>query len=196
MAADDVFAVSLDTQYNGQNCVNVLHFIQIGADGTGTWQAALLSVWEDNFKVPWIALMVGGVNIVQVRMRRLIPTQTQQTITNIGTVGAHTGAGMPTHAAALLRQRGLTTDEKGTGGQKIVGVPVTEVANGRISKAYSDLMVAYGQEGEVDITDGTSQFKFRQVIYNVPLKSSRKVIHSDGTPRIVTVHSRQLGVGQ
>lgn len=195
MAADDTFSVSCDLTYNGQNCVNVLHFKQIGSDGTGVAMASLETVWDTIYKTLYRGLMVITVNVVQVRVRRLAAVESQSTITAVGLAGTHSGQGMPTHSAALLRQRGSSTDpRKGTGGQKIVGVPRSIVEAGRLTQAYADLLIAYGQLGESDETDGATGYTFRQCILDAA-GNSRIIVHNAATPRLITVRSRQIGVG-
>ena len=196
MPADDIFERSVDMTYQGQNCVNVEHLQQIGADGTGTWQASLLTNWQVAYKPRLKNVMVAGVNIVQVRMRRLFATQTQQTITTINEAGDHLGDGMPGHCAALLRQRGETTDQKGCGGIKFVGVPNQVVLNGKIVVAYAALMELYGDQDESDITDGATGYTFRGGVLSQIDDVFRKILKCYATPRVVTVHSRQIGVGQ
>ena len=196
MPADDVFELNVDMTWGGQNCVNVHHFIQVGGDGTGTWQAALLSVWEDNYKALLLDMMVTAVNIVQVRMRRLLPTQTQQTITTVGETGDILAIGVPTHCAVLLRQRGFPTGRKGTGGVKLCGLDETEVLNGRITVAQAAKVTAYGNVSESNITDGATGYVFRSGVLAQSDDTFRAIEKSQVTPRVVTVRSRQKGVGQ
>lgn len=196
MPALDIFELSVDMTYQGQNVVNVHHKQQIGADGTGTWQASLLTNWQVAYKPRLRAVMTAGINIVQVRMRRLFPTQTQQTITTINEFGLHAGDGMPPHCAALLRQRGQTTGAKGCGGVKFCGVPNQVVLNGKITVAYAALMELYGDQDESDITDGATGYTFRGGVLSQVDNVFRKILKCYATPRVVTVHSRQIGVGQ
>lgn len=195
MAANDVFELSVDMDFGQQNCVNVHHFIQNGVDGTGIWQDALTSVWEDSYEASFLALMTTAVNVVQLRMRRLLPTQTQQTIVSVGELGTHLGASLPTHLACLLRQRGFPTGRKGTGGVKICGVPTSEVLNGKITVAYAAKVTTYGNISEADIVDGATGYSFRSGVLAQSDDTFRAIEKSQVTPRIVTVHSRQIGVG-
>ncbi len=196
MPADDVFELNIDMTISGQNVVNVHHFIQSGVDGTGTWQDALLSVWQDNFKTPLRNCMVQAVTIVQTRMRRLQPTQTQQTIVLDGAIGDILSPALPPHLAVLLRQRAFPTGRKGTGGVKIVGIPDTGVADGRLNEAYKNLVATYGDVSEADITDGATGYTFRAGVLSQVDNVFRAIEKSQVTPRVVTVHSRQIGVGQ
>ncbi len=195
MADQDTLSLSCDLTYNNQNCVNVLHFVQQGASGTGTAMDALGVMWTANYKTLYKGLMTVGVNIVQIRVRRLTVVESQSVITAVGEIGTHSGGGMPTHSSALLRQRGASAAaRRGTGGQKICGVPRSIVKNGRITEAYATLMQAYGVLGESDITESGSGYKFRQIIISVG-GSAGVIVHNSVAPRLVTVRSRQIGVG-
>lgn len=196
MPANDVYELSVDMTYGGQNIVNVHHFVQNGVDGTGTWQDALMQVWTDNFKGPLSDLMVGTVTIVQVRMRRLKVGQTQQTTVAVGLAGQIMSNGLPTHCAVLIRQRAFPTGRKGTGGVKITGVPIDNVENGQIDLALATLCQTYANISEEDITDPGSGFDFRAGVLSQVDDVFRAIEKSQVTPRVVTVQSRQIGVGQ
>lgn len=196
MPASDIFELNVDMTWNGQNCVNVHHFTQVGADGSGTWQAALQSVWEDNYKAPLLDMMVTAVLVVQTRMRRLFPTQTQQTIVSVAENGDLLDIGVPTHCAVLLRQRGFPTGRKGTGGVKLCGAPAGEVLNGRITVAHAAKVATYGNVSEANIVDGATGYTFRSGVLSQVDDVFRAIEKSQVTPRVVTVHSRQIGVGQ
>jgi len=195
MPANDVFELTVDMTHNGQNLANVHHFTQIGGDGTGTWQDALKQIWIDSYRAALKAMMVTAVNIVQIKVRRLFPTQTQSTTTAIGEAGDIIGVGLPTHAAVLLRQRGFPTGRKGTGGVKICGVPIGAQTAGRLSSAAAALVKTYGDVSESDITDGGSNYTMRAGVLSNVDNVLRKIQKSIVTPRIVTVHSRQVNVG-
>lgn len=196
MAAGDLYEFNVDMTYGGQNCVNVHHFVQNGPDGSGLAQVALHAMWLAVYRTPLRAIMTNEVNIVQTRIRRLQPTQTQQTITAVGSLGTHTGTALPPHAACLLRQRGTPSNRKGTGGVKIVGVPEGQVLAGVLEVAYAALVQTYGDVSESDQTDGGTGYVWRSAVYSIIDNTARLIEKSKVTPRIVTVHSRQIGVGQ
>ncbi len=193
MPDGDVYQLSTDLTYNGQNCVNVFHFEQNGTDGTGDPRQDLTDVFNFTYATLFRGLMTVGVQFVQIRVRRLIATKTQTLINTVGSAGTHSGGGMPTHAAALVRQRGETPlARRGTGGLKIVGVPFTVVAAGRLTAAYAGLMQTFGALGEVDHT--LTAWTWRQCILSGG-NVARIIEHTSVAPRIVTVRSRQIGVG-
>ena len=195
MALGDIFELNVDMLFEGQNCVNVHHVIQTSTDGTGTWQVALLGIWTANMEANLLACMVDQVEIVQVRMRRLFPTQTQQTITPRASFGSIAADPLPPHACALIRQRGIPTGRKGTGGVKIIGVPRTLVFDGRITTGYAAILETYAGPMEQDFVHG-SGYEFHYGVLSQVDDSFRAIEKIRATPRIVTVRSRQIGVGQ
>jgi len=56
-------------------------------------------------------------------------------------------------------------------------------------------MVAWGDVAESDQTDATSGFVFRSGVFRPSDGTIRKIVKSFATPRLVTVRSRQIGVG-
>lgn len=195
MPDGDLYEMNVDLTYAGQNCVNVHHFLQIGADGTGDPRSALHQMWFLKYSAKLQTIMVADVTIVQTRIRQLKPIQTQTLITSAGFAGTHTGDALPPHAACLLRQRGFPTGRKGTGGMKIVGVPTSEVKQGIIEVAYAALVQTYGDLSESNQADGTTGFNWRSCVFSQIDGVPRLIEKSKVTPRIVTVHSRQIGVG-
>lgn len=194
MPLGDIFELNVDMLFEGQNCVNVHHVLQTTADGTGTWQAALLNRWTTDMEANLLACMVDQVEIVQVRMRRLFPTQTQQTITPRGSFGGIAADPLPPHCCALIRQRGIPTGRKGTGGVKIIGVPRTLVFDGRITTGYAAILETYSLPMEAELVDG-SGYKFRYGVLAQSDDTFRSIEKTRATPRVVTVRSRQIGVG-
>lgn len=195
MPLNDVYQISIDTTYNNQNCVNVLHYVQITGDGTGDGRQAVADMWDADNQTLFRGLMTVGALVVQTRTRRLAAIESQTLIQAVGSAGTHSGGGMPSGAAALIRQKGLSTDaRKGTGGQKIVAVPYSVVDSGRLTEAYMVLMRAYGALGESDQQDPFATWDFRQCILGSD-DFPRIIQHTSAAPRIVTVRSRQIGVG-
>lgn len=195
MPAGDIMELTVDQTYAGQNIANVHHFLQIGPDGTGTWQNALKDIWTAFFEDKFLDMVIDTLEVIQIRLRRLLPTQTQSSIIARGVPGNITGDGLPPHAATLVRQYGEGADRKGTGGSKIAGVPEAAIEEGRISAAQAALMVAWGDVAESDQTDATSGFVFRSGVFRPSDGTIRKIVKSFATPRLVTVRSRQIGVG-
>lgn len=199
MADQDVYELNVDQTYNGQNLTNVLHFKQDGTDGQGSARVALGDVWKDNFRVPHLNLLVAGITIVQLRIRKLRPTQTQQLLVPIGEIGGVIELGLPPQQCAILSQkgeRGGPQGRRGAGHMKISGVPITVVDTGRINAAYGIQMNTLGAVFEAKLTDVASGFTFDSVTLSLKDLVARVITLSGETSRIRTVYSRSIGVGQ
>lgn len=195
MADQDIFELNVDQRYAGQDVTNVHHFQQQGADGTGPWQTALTSVWSSFYEAVFLNMVINTLEIVQIRLRQLLPTQTQQTISARASFGAIVGDGLPPHCCTLIRQHGEGGTRKGTGGSKITGVPRANVESGRINNAMRILMGLWGDVSENNQTDVATGYVFRSGVFRPADGSFRKIVKSFPTPRIITVRSRQIGVG-
>lgn len=193
MPANDIFEVSVDATYNGEAMTNVMHFIQIGADGTGDARSALNSVWVNDFDVAQRNLQVDSVTHFQQRTRRLFPTQTQSFIAANSATGTFIDNGLPTNQCAILRFYGALAGRKGVGHQKLYGVGTTFILQGRISASYKTLMDAYGDIFKVDRTD-SSGFVFRAGVLGTD-DVLRQIQKTEAMTRIKQVHSRSARVG-
>jgi len=67
MPAGDIYELSVDAQYNGQNVTNVMHMVQIGADGSGDARVAVNAIWVGVFDAPQRVLQVTSVTHTQRR---------------------------------------------------------------------------------------------------------------------------------
>jgi hypothetical protein len=198
MPDGDIYECNVDQTFNGQNLTNVLHFAQVGTDGTGTAREALADIWEANYQNPHRDLLVPAVEIVQLRIRKVLPTQTQQFFDVLNKPGTAVGDGLPPQQCAILAQKGTRGGpggRRGAGHMKISGVPISAQDEGRINVAYSDLMNILGivfKGLHVDIPTG---YTFESVILSMVDSVGRKIIESQSTSRIRTVYSRSIGVG-
>lgn len=198
MPSGDIFECNVDHTYAGQNLTNVLHFLQVGDDGTGSALVAISGIWVTNFKNPHVALLVDSVNIVQLRIRKVQPTQTQQLIFPIGQVGDVVQNGLPPQQCAILEQkgqRGGAKGRRGAGHMKISGVPVTVVDTGRINENYAGDMNTLGDVFQEQLIDGPSGYKFDSIVLSQLDGFARVILFSGPTSRIRTVYSRSIGVG-
>lgn len=199
MPSGDIYEVNLDHTYGGQNLTNVLHFQQDGTDGTGTARDALADIWDDNFKAPHKALLVDSVLLVQLRIRQLFPTQTQQQLVTINETGDVMTNGLPPQQCAILSQKGIRGGPKGrrgAGHMKISGVPVGAVDAGRVNLNYAGDMNTLGLVFADKLTDIPTGYTFDSVTLSNVDNVGRVIEVSGSTSRIRTVYSRSIGVGQ
>lgn len=194
MPANDVFELSVDAIYNTEGMTNVMHFQQVGADGTGDARDALLAIWLGTFDTSQRACQVDSVVHFQDRCRRVLPTQTQTIqVANSG-VGTVVGNGLPTNQCAILRLYGALSGRKGVGHQKMYGVGVAFQLAGRLSLAWRDKVEAYAAPFPFNQTHIPTGYVFRAgVLGNDGVL--RQVQGTDALPRVKTVYSRSSRVG-
>ncbi len=195
MASGDIYELTVDQTYGGQDIVNVHHFVQIGDDGSGDARDALTKMWDDDFKTPFLAVVVDVLNVVQVKARRLFPTQTQQFFLAVGETGTQVQTGLPPQQCAILAQVGTRFGNRGRGYMKISGVPITEVDSGRITAAYATLLNTLGTEHSTNHTASPSGYVFHGAVLSSVDDVARQIQKAGGTSRIKTVYSRSIGVG-
>ena len=193
MPANDVFELSVDSVYNNQSVTNVMHLIQVGADGSGDARDAVLGTWAAQFQAQQALCQVDSVQHFRNRCRRILPTQTQTKIESDVTVGGQAFPGLPTNQCAILRFYGAIAGRKGVGHQKMYGVGINFCQQGRLSTAWRDLCQTYGTQFKSDHAH-ISGYVFRMsVLGNDGV--ARKIQGTDPLPRIKQVHSRSAGVG-
>jgi hypothetical protein len=182
--------------FNGQNVTNVQHFTQVGDDGTGDARNAIAQIWDDDFRVTLKAVLNGTVNIVQTRIRRIQPTQTQQLITAIGELGDGSGPAYPTGSCVIIRLMSISSGRKGTGGVKICGMNNTDIALGRLNVAAANKLQTHANVYADTYTDSGSNYVMVPVVYSRIDNVGREILSAVILTRVKTVHSRQVGVGQ
>lgn len=195
MPDGDIYELTVDCTYGGQDIANVHHFVQVGTDGSGSARESLATVWSDEFKPSFLAVVVDVLNVVQLRIRKLFPTQTQQHVQAIGETGDYVETGLPPQQCAILRQHGTRSGRKGTGHMKISGVPITEVDTGRVTAAYATKLNTLGTAHATSHTDAGTGFVFRSCVLGTTDDVAREIQKAGGTSRIKTCYSRTIGVG-
>lgn len=199
MPDGDIYECNVDQTYGGQVITNVLHFKQAGTDGTGGARQALAEVWMDNYRTPHRNVLCTQVVIDQLRIRKLLPTQTQQYIHTVNESGLIMEIGLPPQQCAILQQkgeRGGPDGRRGAGHMKISGVPNNAVKTGRVDTVYAALMITLGLVFAAQHTDVPSGYTFNSCVLSNVDDVGRTIVNSGPQSRIRTVYSRTIGVGQ
>jgi len=196
MPSGDIYELCVDQTMDGQSICNTYHFLQVGSDGSGDARQAINDIWIYLLEPSYRAAICDSVDIVQARVRRLHPTQTQTLIYSIGTQGGIVTENHPAQTCAILRQHATPLGRRGTGHVKISGVPIANVKNGRIDQAYQVLLDAFGTLLESDQTDAVSGYTMRASVYSNVDQVARAIVNTNALGRVKTVYSRQIGVGQ
>ena len=195
MPANDVYELSIDQLLQGQNLTNVHHCIQIGSDGTGDARAAVTLWWDEHFKENWLDCIVTAVSMVQTRVRRLQPTQTQTLITAATGDGDVLGEGLPSQSCGIIRTYAVPLARRGTGHVKVPGIDIAVTAAGKIDAATESIWNAFAVEMQTDLTETTTGYIFRMGVYSTIDEVLRPIVLAKARPRIKTCHSRSMGVG-
>jgi len=195
MPANDVFEMSVDQTLDSQNLTNVYHFIQTSSDGTGDARSALNALWTLIWKTLYLATVTGAVNMIQTRVRRLHPVQTQTLITANAGAGGIAAESLPPQSCAILRQYATPLARRGTGHVKISGIDVAASESGRIDAAQETLLNAFGAPMASDQTEVASGYVFRMGVYSSIDEQLRPIQSALALGRIKTVYSRSIGVG-
>ncbi|GAH74483.1 unnamed protein product, partial [marine sediment metagenome] len=132
MADGDVYEISLDQDYAGQKLTNVMHFTQVGSNGTGSARDSLNILLGSQMQSLWTAFWVDTLTYTQTRCRRVYPTESQAKTRAVGVPGDIVTVGMPPHLCAILRQYGTRSAGRGVGHIKVAGMSVANVNEGRI----------------------------------------------------------------
>ena len=195
MAAGDVYECSAEMTHNQQQIVMGFHFVQIGADGSGDPRQAVANVWLGNFETPLLACLSSQVQINVLRIRRVLPTQTQSLVATVGTLGTVIGVTLPTNQCAVLRLYGVLAARKGVGNVRMPGIGATFIDEGQVNASYVGLTELFGDAFEVDQTDIPTAFTFRSCVLgtdDVPRQVQRALM----TSRVKQLRSRTIGQGQ
>ena len=195
MPAGDIYQCTAEMNMDNQDIVNVYHFVQIGADGTGDPRQKVGLIWLANFETPLLACMTADVQIDVLRIRRISPTTTQSFITTVGTTGGLPGASLATNQVAVLRLYATKAGRKGIGNLRIPGIDNTFINEGQIDASYVGILEIFGLAFEVDQTDVASGYSFRSVVLGTD-GVGRQVQIVRATSRIKQLRSRTIGQGQ
>lgn len=194
MAKDDIFELTVRSLLNSQNIANVHHFQQTQNDGSGLNLDSLAEIWVASFQTQFLALLVDTFQVVDLSIRRILPTQTQPKVFPIAAFGVSTGGGLPTHACAIVGQWAEPDGRKGSGHVKICGAPVSACDEGRINLAYGTLLNAYADNFKNEQV-ATTGFRFQPGVFSQVDNQCRTILQARGKSRFKTCHSRQIGVG-
>lgn len=196
MPAGDVYESSIDMTFAGQKLTNVIHFVQVGADGTGDPRESVTGILTTDFLPDYQNLVVDSLTFDQVQARRLFPTQTQQWTAASGVVGTQLSDGLPPQSCAILRLYGSRIGNRYVGRQLISGLPTSAVKDGQINNTLMGLLGIYGDHFESSHSFPISGYEFTATILRRADSTNSQIIRAQSLARVRTARSRQLGIGQ
>lgn len=193
MPAGDNYQLVHEAVYNGQSVINVYHWIQIGADGTGDPRQSLANIF--NIQV-WPLIQANTVDeFVQLgyRTKGIIPNETQTLLTTAGLTGDLVEDGLPPNSVTQLTNYGAPLGRKGTGRTLMTGVPESAQQDGVLDILYQGSWVTYETLLIVPVIDGVTSWSFQFGILDTALNVIRPVQRIEVAPRMKTLRSRTIG---
>ena len=194
MPAGDVYQLTAEMTFDNQQVVNGYHFVQVGVDGSGDPREAVALIWNDLFQAPFSNLVSNNLEINNVRVRKVLPIQTQAFVLAVNEQGSVAGDVLPTNMCAVLRLYGILSGRKGIGNLRIPGVVVTFIADGQVDASYVGIAEIFGNLFEADQTEAGSGFVFRSCVLGTD-DVARTVQRAVMTSRIKQLRSRTVGQG-
>jgi len=152
MPDGDTYELSQEAIYEGQSVVNVFHYLQVGADGTGDPRLGLVNAWLDELFGLIIPNLVPEYAMLQFRTRGILLNETQTLLTLNVTNGGNLGDGLPPNSVAMTRNYGERAGRKGTGRTLWTGVPELQTDQGLCELAYLAGWVAYENAAVLPLT--------------------------------------------
>lgn len=193
MPSGDNYQITLDAVYNGQAVVNVFHFVQSGADGTGDVRESLTNIFQAQIW-PLIQARLTSEYVKQGYLAKGIkPNETQTLLTSSVSAGTLVEDGLPPNSVMQMTNYGLREGLKGTGRTLFTGLPESDQANGIINLLDQASWLTYITKMLSTMTDGVLLWSFKFGIYDTASNVIRVVQRMEVQPRLKTLSSRIIG---
>ena len=193
MRAGDNYQLVHAAVYEGQSVVNVYHFIQIGADGTGDPRQSLSDIF--NVQI-WPLIQTQLIDeFVQLgyRTKGIIPNETQTLLNVVAATGDLTDDGLPPNSVMQLTNYGSPLGRKGTGRTLLTGLPEANATDGVWDLTQQAAFAAYATLMTAPVIDGVTSWSFQFGILDTDLNVIRPVQRIEVAPRVKTLRSRTIG---
>jgi len=193
MPSGDNYQLTLEATYNGQAVVNVFHFKQSGADGTGDVRESLADVFQAQVWPLIQARLTDEYEKLGYLTKGIKPNETQTLITSSIANGSLVEDGMPPNSVMQMTNYAVRSGLKGTGRTMFTGLPETDVENGIINLADQASWVTYITKMLATMTDGVLLWSFDFGILDLSTNTIRDVERMEVQPRMKTLRSRTIG---
>ena len=170
MPADDIYEVVHFHRFNEQDMASVLHYKQLGDDGTNNVAAEMLTVGFDRTVLPaWADVVSAGVTFDCVQARRIHPQKGQVWLnTDIVTQGGDkAGEALPAQDQAVIQKHSHAADyDFGflQGWLNLVGMIEADWDRGQILDNYKNDLEQFSTVLENVITE--ADWNFTPVIWS------------------------------
>ena len=135
MAANDVFEARLNFTLYNQKCVNVFHFRQEDADGSGSARAALAALIGVNWVAKYVLAQTDDTTFDSIGVRRVFPTPLQEIVDSVALDGTFSGEAYPPNVTVCMTLYAADGGRRGIGRTYLVGVPEGAANFGAIQDA-------------------------------------------------------------
>lgn len=193
MPAGDNYQLVHDAVYEGQSVVNVYHFIQVGADGTGDPRQSLANIFNIQVWPLQQAHIIDEYTQLGYRTKGIIPNETQTLLTSATNTGDLTDEGLPPNSVLQLTNYGAPLGRKGTGRTMLTGLPESVATDGVWDLGQQAAFATYETLMIVPLIDGVTSWSFQFGILDTALNVIRPVQRIEVAPRVMTLRSRTIG---
>ncbi len=166
MSANDIYEAVVDATYAGQNIATVLHFTQVGGDGSGDPRDSIGLMFTTVFETAMVDGLNDNLSLVALRTRRIFPSETQATTLVLTGVGNVVPQGLPPNQVAVIRTYGNLTGRRGIGRILVSGIPEEDVIKGRLNSDQITLRNVFADLLEADQDDGVTAWLWRACVYS------------------------------
>jgi len=193
MPAGDNYQLVHDAVYEGQSVVNVFHFLQVGADGTGDPRQSLANIFNIQIWPLFAAQLVDEFQQLGYKTKGIIPNETQTLLTVAGATGDLTGEGLPPNSVMQLTNYGAPLGRKGTGRTLLTGLDEAVAESGVWDLVQQANFASYETLMIVPLIDGVTSWSFQFGVLDAALNVIRPVQRIEVAPRVKTLRSRTIG---
>ena len=193
MPAGDNYQLTLEAIYEGQAVVNVFHFRQNGADGTGDVRLSLANIFEAQVWPLIQARLVNEYAKVGYLTKGIKPNETQTLLTLNAAVGGIVEDGLPPNSIMMMTNYGLRLGLKGTGRTMFTGIPEADTEGGILNLTYQGTWQTYIDKMLTTMTDAVLLWSFDFGVLDPAVDVIRLIQRMEVRPRLRTLRSRTIG---
>ena len=195
MADGEVFEANVNWSLGVQQFTNVLHFRQVGSDGTGDAREGLIRAIESGIEFFWLGAIASDTILVSYAVRKLFPIQTQQFIKAKNIPGTGNEDAIAPNIAALIAFYGQMEGRKGVGRVYVSGIEEDHVSGGSLTADGRTLMNGLADGLISTVTDVVSAYSFQLGIWDSVASVIRDAQHRAVRFRCSNIRSRTLSLG-
>jgi len=195
MAQNDVFELRVNYVMNSQKMVNVHHFVNDSAAGTGDEPSALADVFNNDFVPVLTTALTDSITVASISARGVGAAQTQYVEVDASSPGAIASQPLPTNIAGVISMYTGGILPRDRGRVYIPGLPEAGQDRGVVSVATYSNLNDYAFLFNDDHTDAATGYVFHMVVWSPAFPAVRQVQLAVPQSILKSMHSRTIGVG-